>query len=109
MEQGKVSTPNYKVKVKVNKPKDEWHIVENTHEDIISKEIFDIVNNVLKSDTRISPQKSKLYNFSEMLYCGDCKNSMSRKTVPRGDKKYIYYICSTKKIQKDVHYIVLVK
>ena len=31
------------------------------------------------------------------LFCGDCQQSMIRKTVPSKAKKYIYYVCSTNK------------
>ena len=32
--------------------------------------------------------------------CGDCKHTMVRKTVPRGDKKYYYLICSANKAKQ---------
>jgi len=41
--QGKVGTPNYKLKDLQAKPKDEWHRVENAHDPIVSKSRFDLV------------------------------------------------------------------
>ena len=38
--------------------------------------------------------------FSGMIFCGDCGASMVRKTVPAGEKKYVYYICSAHKQDK---------
>ena len=35
-----------------------------------------------------------------MLFCGDCGASMVRKTVPAGEKKYVYYVCSAHKQDK---------
>ena len=42
MEQGKRTTPNYKVKTVVYRPPEEWMRVEDTHEAIISREDFDL-------------------------------------------------------------------
>ncbi|MCD5414177.1 MAG: recombinase family protein, partial [Clostridiales bacterium] len=98
--QGKFMTPNYKVKKRIEKPKEEWARVENTHEAIISKEIFDVANELLLKDTRIAPKKEKVYIFSGMLICADCRGSIIRKTVKRKEKKHIYYVCSTHKNKK---------
>ena len=38
--------------------------------------------------------------FSGFVFCGDCKHTMVRKTVPSGGKKYHYLICSTNKAGK---------
>ncbi len=98
--QGKQTTPNYKVKTRVMKPEEEWVKVENTHEAIISAKDFALVQELLKQDTRISPEKDSLYPLAGMLYCGDCKEPMVRKTIPAGGKKYIYYVCSGNKKDK---------
>ena len=97
LEQGKVTTPNHKLKNRVLKPKTDWNIIENNHEPIIKKEIFEVVAGLLSSDTRTSPNENVVYLFSGLLFCADCGNSMVRKTVPASGKKYIYYVCSTKK------------
>ena len=97
LEQGKVTTPNHKLKNVIHKPKDEWAICENSHNAIIEKHIFDTVAGVLSSDTRIAPQKESVYLFSGLLFCADCGNSMVRKAIPQNGKKYYYYVCSTKK------------
>ena len=97
LEQGKVTTPNHKLKNLVYKPRDEWAICENTHEAIIPKHIFDSVLGILSSDTRVAPLQESAYLFSGLLFCADCGNSMVRKTIPYNGKKYFYYVCSTKK------------
>lgn len=97
MEQGKESTPNYKIKTKFRKPKEEWFRVENNHESIISVSDFNTVKHLLMADTRIAPNEKSVYLFSGVLKCGDCHRSMVRKTVPSNKKKYIYYVCSTNK------------
>ena len=55
---------------------------------------------MLKCDTRRSPGGKTVGLFSGMIFCGDCGASMVRKTVPAGDKKYVYYVCSAHKQDK---------
>lgn len=98
--QGKQTTPNYKVKTRVAKPEDEWVKVENTHEPVISRKDFELVQELLKQDTRISPDRDGLFPLAGLLYCGDCMEPMVRMTVPAGGKKYVYYVCSGNKRDK---------
>lgn len=98
--QGKRVTLNHKIKQRIEKPREEWIRVEDVHEPILSKGLFQTVQDVLLKDTRIAPNKKKVYLFSGMLICGDCKNSMVRKSVSSGGKKYVYYVCNTYKNQK---------
>lgn len=100
MVQGKESSPNYKVKKKLKKPRCEWAIVENTHEGIITKEDFSIVRHIMSTDTRTAPRQKELYLFSGVLACGKCGKSMIRRPVKSGGKTYIYYICRTNKVDK---------
>lgn len=98
--QGKETTPSYKVHKRITKDESEWSVIEDSHEAIISKIDFDSVQKVLKCDTRRSPGGKAVGLFSGMIFCGDCGASMVRKTVPAGDKKYVYYICSAHKQDK---------
>ena len=97
LEQGKVTTPNHKLKNRITKAQEDWNVVENAHEPIISKQVFDVVAELLASDTRAAPKEKGVYLFSGKLFCADCQNTMVRKLVPSGGKKYAYYVCSTKK------------
>ena len=98
--QGKETTPSYKVHKRIAKDKSEWTVIEDSHETIISEIDFDSVQKVLKCDTRRSPDDKAVGLFSGMLFCGDCGASMVRKTVPAGEKKYVYYVCSAHKQDK---------
>lgn len=98
--QGKQSTPNYKVKKFFTKDEADWIRVENTHEAIVDYEDFVYVAKLLKKDVRTSPKEEAVYPFSGFLRCADCGQNMIRKTVPSGNKKYYYYVCSTNKAQK---------
>ena len=94
MTQGKKTTPSYKVKKIINKPEEEWDRVEGTHEPIIHKDIFDVVQKLLLRDTRIAPDEKKLYLFSGFLCCADCGLNMVRSRRKYKDKVYSYYSCS---------------
>lgn len=95
--QGKRGTPNYKVRIVQSKDEAEWVKVENAHEALVSYEDFMAVKAMMKRDMRCAPDQDEAYLFSGFLFCGDCQQSMIRKTVPSKTKKYIYYVCSTNK------------
>jgi hypothetical protein len=100
LEQGRVTTPSYKVKRLVYKPREEWAIVENCHEPIIDRYDFESVQKVLALDTRTSASGKAVELFSGMVYCGECGSAMIRKTVPSGKKKYTYSVCAAHKHEK---------
>ena len=95
--QGKSGTPNYKLKNIVQKSAEEWHRVENVHEAIVKKHIFDLAQKILRLDTRTTPNGDKVYLFSGILICGCCGGRMTRKTVTYKAAKYHYYYCPTGK------------
>lgn len=88
---------NYRIKQSRAVPKEEWIRVENTHERIIEKSVFDAVQRLLEFDTRTAPERRHVYLFSGLVVCGDCGQNMVRRRVTRGGKKYTYYHCSTYK------------
>ena len=94
--QGKTEKINYKLKKSVEKPKEDWVKVENTHEPIISQDNFLIVQNLLKADGRVSPVTEKNSIFTGLLFCGDCGEQMIRRVNRYKDTQKVYYICSTK-------------
>ena len=94
MVQGRKTTPSYKVKKIVEKPEHEWDRVEDTHEAIIHKDVFDVVQSLLLRDTRIAPSENSLYLFSGFLCCADCGMNMIRSRRKYKDKVYAYYSCS---------------
>lgn len=97
MVQGKQTTPHFKLKERELKPSEDWVRVENTHEAIIDREDFDLVQRLKGLDTRTSPQSDKVYLFSGVLICGCCGGRMTRKINRSNGKEYIYYYCPTGK------------
>ena len=96
MVQGKTEKVNYKVKKYTEKPKQEWVKVEHTHEPIISADDFAVVQHLLKTDGRKSPQSGAPSPFMGILFCGDCGEQMVRRVIRYKDTAKVYYICSTK-------------
>jgi DNA invertase Pin-like site-specific DNA recombinase len=95
--QGRQGTYNYKIKDLVDKPKNEWKRVENTHDAIISRQDFVLARRISRLDTRSTPGGNSVYLFSGILICGSCGARMTRKAVPYKGEKYHYYYCPTTK------------
>ena len=91
MVQGRQRIKSYKVHEAVQVPKEEWFIVENTHEAIIDKETYERAQELQKRDTRTAPTSKTLSLFAGMIKCADCGKSM-RKT---SSKDKAYYVCRT--------------
>ncbi len=74
--QGKTSKPSFKSKTAFRKPRDEWHIVENTHEPLVTPDMFDLVRK--RSVSRRNEPKTGFQNvFSGVARCADCGGNMS--------------------------------
>ena len=101
--QGKQTTPNHKVKVRQEVDEADWIRVENAHESLIDRVLFDIVQNLMGRDTRTSPNETQVFPLSGLVYCGDCGHPMVRKISRYTKKKkaddaqtYEYFLCSEK-------------
>ena len=101
MVQGKNTTMSYKIKQCRAIPKDEWIIVEGTHEPIIDREKFDSAQALFNKHIRKSPQKNEVDLFSGLVRCADCKRAMNKKTNKHPYGTYHYYRCVTaRKLKK---------
>lgn len=99
MVQGKNRIKSYKLHISEALPEEEWIAVEQTHEAIVSPEIFEKAQSLFARDTRTAPQKGSVYLFSGFVRCADCGRAMNRKTIAQPYGDYHYYICSTYKKQ----------
>ena len=79
LEQGKSGTPNYKIKTNFKKDKEEWIRVENNHEGIIDKFIFEAVQRALNEDSRVCAGEKKVGIFSGKMICGKCGAAVVKK------------------------------
>lgn len=91
--QGKTTTPNFKVTKQVPKPEEEWDRVNSTHEPIIDKRDYYLVQKLLSLDTKKSPVTGAVYPLAGLICCSDCGWNMTRKIV----RKIVYYQCGNYK------------
>ena len=95
--QGKRGSVNYKDKNVKLLPEEDWVRVDNTHEPIISRDDFELVQKLKSYDSRTAPNVEGVYLFSGLLFCGDCKQNMVRHPVTSKSRQYNYYVCSSHK------------
>lgn len=66
------TTQSYKNKRRIERPETEWLRFEDTHEPLITKELWELVREV-RRHKRKAPKKFEEPNlFSGLLYCADC-------------------------------------
>ncbi len=94
--QGKGESINHKVKRNTIKPENEWVKVANTHEPIILNEDFEIVRELLKVECRAFNQSDKSHMYAGVLFCGDCKEIMTRRLIRHKNGETVSFMCGTK-------------
>ena len=96
----RTTTKSFKNKKKIDKPKEEWKVFENTHPAIISKGTFDIVQELRKNKRRPS-REGKTSMFSGLMYCHDCGSKMYFCTAKDFDETQNWFTCSKSRKNKD--------
>lgn len=93
--QGKRRVKSYKVHKVEQVPEDEWITVENMHEPIIDKELFEKAQGLRQVDTRVQ-SSGTLSMWAGILKCADCGRAMHKKYCKNtSGTVYEYYICGT--------------
>lgn len=84
---GKQRNKSMKSKEKVRNPKEDWIVVENCHEPIITQELWDTVHKILNAKHR--PAKAgEVQMFAGLLYCSDCGHCLTYSQKQRKDGSY---------------------
>lgn len=95
---GKSRKVSVKSKKKLNVPKDQWAVTENTHEPIITQEMFDLAQFNLGKGTFDFRQYDHVRRsiFSGIAFCAQCGHALcSCGTVYKGEReKYWYLSCN---------------
>ncbi len=92
MVQNRRSKVSYKIKKIVSNDKKDWIIVENTHESLVSKKDFDLIQRMLpKNSTR--PTKKEYRLLDGLLYCYECKHKIGI-CSPRKSDGRTYIVCN---------------
>jgi site-specific DNA recombinase len=101
------STRSYKDKRKIEHPREECLVFENTYPAIITKEIWDIVQRVRKNKRR--PTKMNEQNkYSGLVVCADCGKAMVLHRAHTMSADYNHFTCRTYKKDGEActaHYI----
>ncbi|QJI52462.1 site-specific DNA recombinase [Psychrobacillus phage Perkons] len=81
----------------IEKPKEDWIIIEDNHDSIINKELFDTVHALMNEKSFTLGKRSKSY-FAGVVKCAKCgcgyNRSITKKKTKGGYKEHIYYRCS---------------
>lgn len=89
---GRHAKVSYKSKKIVHKPREEWKRVEGTHEPIIDKEVFDLVQQQIVKRRR--PQKDCTTQiFAGLLQCADCGWNLRFHQTRKPSKVYRSFMC----------------
>lgn len=84
---GKQRNKSMKSKEKVRNPKEDWIVVENCHDPIITQELWDTVHKILNAKHR--PAKAgEVQMFAGLLYCSDCGHCLTYSQKQRKDGSY---------------------
>ena len=89
----KQSNISFKNKKKVRKPQEEWYRVENTHEAIISEEVFQKVQELIASRRR-KRRNGMTQIFAGLIKCADCGWTLAYGENRQNKNPYGYYHCS---------------
>ena len=82
MVQGKATTVSYKNRTQIRKPEEQWVRVENTHEPIISMDVWETVRTMEGSKFKPRPDIDGEHSiFAGLIYCADCGHKMRRNRV----------------------------
>ena len=96
MVQGKSEKVNYKLKTCREKPQDEWVRVADTHEAIVTKDDFDMVQKLLQTGSRALSGNHAVHLFAGLLFCGDCGEPMVRRVSRYKGTMHVHFICRTR-------------
>ena len=84
---------SYKSKKRVRKPVEEWVRVENTHEAIVSRDVFEQVQEQIANRRRKTKSGTRQI-FAGLVKCADCGWSMAYALKTQSKTPYGIYRCS---------------
>ena len=103
----RTTSKSFKLKKRVDRPQEDWHIFPNTHPAIIDQETFALVRELRQHRRR--PTKSGIVSmFSGLLYCADCGEKLYYSVTGNYKREQAYFFCSSYRKNSEVcsaHYI----
>lgn len=97
MVQGRTYTPSFRSRKTLPRASEEWFRKEGTHEAIVSRHEFELVQDLMSRDTRTPPGSKRVAVFGGLAYCAECGQQMLVRTGRNGNR---YLACSTHKRDK---------
>lgn len=91
MVQGRQYTPSYRSKKREPVPKEDWIVVPDMHEPIVTRELFDEAQKKMQARKKVIKPLDEPRLFSGLFYCEACGTAMRQHTTANG--KYTYFIC----------------
>ncbi len=88
--QCKKRVQSYRTKKIVPNKREDWIVVENTHQAIVSQELFDEVQKALDGRLRFVKRTGEPQIFSKLFYCAECGHCMLHHDRTNHPK---YYSC----------------
>ena len=103
----KHSTKSYKDKRRVEHPREECMVFENTHPALITREVWDMVQRVRKNKRRLTKMEEQS-KYSGLVFCADCGSNMVLHRAHTMSASYNHFTCRTYKKDGEActgHYI----
>ena len=103
----KYSTKSYKDKRRVEHPREECMVFENTHPALITREVWDMVQRVRKNKRRLTKMEEQ-NKYSGLVFCADCGSNMVLHRAHTMSASYNHFACRTYKKDGEActgHYI----
>lgn len=106
--QSKYRKLNYKSKKKIRTKPEEWIIVDDCHEPIISKEMFDMVQKICKNPTFFKYGDKSVHNYllKGLLRCAECgaplKTVYSESVLKNHGEYRLRTVCYTKQKNRNL-------
>ena len=103
----KYSSRSYKDKRRVEHPREECLVFENTHPALITREVWDMVQRVRKNKRRLTKMEEQ-NKYSGLVFCADCGSNMVLHRAHTMSASYNHFTCRTYKKDGEActgHYI----
>ena len=103
----KHSSRSYKDKRRVEHPREECLVFENTHPALITREVWDMVQRVRKNKRRLTKMEEQ-DKYSGLVFCADCGSNMVLHRAHTMSASYNHFTCRTYKKDGEActgHYI----
>ena len=88
---GKTKSKGFYNRKRVQVPEDEWIVVENTHEPIVSQELWDTVQKMMANKRR-ETSRGEIQPFAGLVKCANCGSSLNL-SFDKRKGKYTGFSC----------------